>query len=155
MKRRRIAALAIAAGAAALIALGIFWYNCWSIADLCADALHQSIRREKITGDKDLYVPRISWWEEGEFLRRFRELEPDNPLEAATLRNGNILLDEDARTWSIRVDRAAKPYHTQLCVRIYVMGYLKDPFDGYTTAHRYSFEYHWVYGKWVCVKSPG
>ena len=56
MKRRRIAALGIVAGVVALIALGIFWYDRWSIADLCADALHQSIQREKITGDKDLYV---------------------------------------------------------------------------------------------------
>lgn len=161
MKRRRIAALAIVVGAAALIALGIFgydrWYNRWSVADLCADALHRSIQVEKISGEKDDYTirPALSWLEDWKFRRKFRELEPEVPLKPAVYQDECLVLHSDTRTWAIRVNQETEMSCTQTCIQIQVSGYLEDPFYKCGTEHRYSFEYHWIDEEWVCVKSPG
>lgn len=159
MKRRRIAAIAV--GVVDLIALGILgykrWYDRWSVADLCADALHQSIQLEKIGGEKDDYTikPTLSWLEDWKFRRKFRELEPEIPLKAAVYQGEYLVLHDDTRTWAIRVDQKTEMSCTQTCIQIQVSGYLKDPFDGYGTEHRYSFEYHWVDKEWVLCEIFG
>ena len=159
MKRRRIAAIAVVV--VALIALGIFgykrWYDRWSVADLCADALHQSIQLEKIGGEKDDYTikPTLSWLEDWKFRRKFRKLEPEIPLKAAIYQDKYLVLHDDTRTWAIRVDQETEMSCTQTCIQIQVSGYLKDPFDGYSTEHRYSFEYHWVDKEWVLCEIFG
>lgn len=120
MKRRRIAAIAVVV--VALIALGIFgykrWYDRWSVADLCADALHQSIQLEKIGGEKDDYTikPTLSWLEDWKFRRKFRKLEPEIPLKAAIYQDKYLVLHDDTRTWAIRVDQETEMSCTQTCI---------------------------------------